>query len=220
MITVAEEVRRIIETSPFLEEGLARGIINTSALARELQPEIEDSLMKSVSASAIMMALKRLSQKIERSRRFDVQRRFLEDVGDLTVRSNLVGYTYLRSATMFEHQKQLLDSLRNHADRFLTFTHAVSETTILVSARLDETVEEIFETETLVKKMTELSAVIIKFGGDAVSTPGVHYPIFRQLAWKNINVVEVVSTQQELILIIEKRQVDQAFSTLMNFLTP
>ena len=219
MITVAEEVKRIIRQSPFLEEGLSRGLINYSALAREIQDDLQAALMKPVSTSAILMALKRLANKLEPSFRSRIQRKFLEEMGDLTVRSNLIGFTYFRSATIIENHKRLLDELQDQGDRFLTFTHAVTETTILVSARLEKTVERIFETERLFKKMTGLSAVIIKFLPGAVSTPGIHYRIFRQLAWQNINVVEVVSTHQELILILEKAQVDRAFSVLMGFVS-
>ena len=39
MKTISEEIRALIAESPFLEEGLARGIINCSALAREMQPK-------------------------------------------------------------------------------------------------------------------------------------------------------------------------------------
>ena len=41
MRTISEEIQALIAESSFLEEGLARGIINCSALAREMQPRIE-----------------------------------------------------------------------------------------------------------------------------------------------------------------------------------
>lgn len=41
MISTSEVVQSIIQKSPLLEDGLARGIINYSALARDLRPQIE-----------------------------------------------------------------------------------------------------------------------------------------------------------------------------------
>ncbi len=40
----------------------------------------------------------------------------------------------------------------------------------------------------------------------------------KQLAWNNINVVEVVSTYTEFTIILQKKQVDVSFSILMKFL--
>ncbi|MDJ0841277.1 MAG: aspartate kinase [Acidobacteriota bacterium] len=219
MITIAQEVKRIVRESPFLEEGLSRGIINYSALAREIKRELETGLMKPVSTGAVLMALKRLAKKLEPTFPSQIQRKVLQEMGDLTVRANLIGLTYANSTTIFESQRQLLEELYDQGDRFLTFTHAISETTLLLSARLESIVERVFASEQLIKKMAGLSAVMIKFSAGAVSMPGIHYRIFRQLAWRNINVIEVVSTHQELILILDKANVDLAFSTLMGFMS-
>lgn len=63
MITIPEVVAELVSKKPFLEEGLSRGLINLSALARELQPQIEKRLYKNVQTGAIVMALKRIAAK-------------------------------------------------------------------------------------------------------------------------------------------------------------
>ncbi len=57
MVTVSHLVEKIVKRKPFLEEALARGILNYVALAETLQPEIEKELKTKVKTSAIMMAL-------------------------------------------------------------------------------------------------------------------------------------------------------------------
>lgn len=218
MQTVADEIERIVMAYPFLEEGLSRGIINCSALAREIQPQVEKALFKDVSESAILMALKRLSARMAgRSMGFEA---VLQELGDLTVRSNLTEFTFLRSDSIMEKQKKLLNRIEDTAQPFITFTQGVFEITIIVSAGLGEIVEETFFEEKLLSRLDDLSAIIIKLPAQTVSTPGVHYAILKQLAWQNINVVEVVSTYTEFTVVLDKRQVDLAFSVLMKFLSP
>jgi hypothetical protein len=217
MQTVADEIERIVMTHPFLEEGLSRGLINCSALARAIQPQVEQALFKDVSESAILMALKRLSAKMSgRGIRFET---VLKEMGDLTVRSNLAEFTYLRSLTIMEKQKILLNRIADPSQAFLTFTQGVFETTLIVSAGLADLVEEVFFEEKPLSRLDDLSAIVIKLPAASVSTPGVHYAILKQLAWKNINVVEVVSTYTELTVVLDKDQVDLAFSVLMKFLS-
>ena len=41
MITIAQLVDKIISQRPFLEEVMSEGLVNLSAMARKIQPEIE-----------------------------------------------------------------------------------------------------------------------------------------------------------------------------------
>jgi len=218
MITVAEVVARLVKSSPFLEEGFSRGIVNYSALARELRPQVEEALLKEVSEAAILMALKRLAEKIDHKRQICEQ--VMSEIGELTVRSHLFGYTFQKSDSIVEKQKQLLDAARSRNDPFVTFTQGVFETAIIVGAQLQPTVEEIFCNEKLIARLKDLSAIIIRFPREAVTTPGIHYPILTQLAWRNINVIELISTYTELTIILDRKQVDLAFSILMNTFSP
>ncbi|MFH2000327.1 MAG: aspartate kinase [Planctomycetota bacterium] len=217
MKTVAQAIEQFVASSPFLEEGLSRGLINCSALAREMQPRLQETLLKDVSESAILMAIKRLSLTIQG--RGSIRDAVLRKMGDLTVRSSLSEYTFLKSDTIMEKQKLLLQALDERSDQFVTFTRGVFEITIIVSSSLADSVEAIFNAEKRISRLHDLSAIIIKLPEQTVSTPGVHYTILKQLAWNNINVVEVVSTYTEFTVILHKNQVDFAFSVLMELLS-
>jgi aspartokinase len=213
---VSEIIKKIVISSPFLEEGLSRGIINLSALAREIQPRIEKELIKPVSESAILMALKRYSAKMRKSS--GVQEKVLKNISDLTIRSNLHEYTYASSESILEKQKKLLHEIDNRRDKFVTFTQGLFEFSMIVNANLEKTVERIFSKEKMLLKLTDLCALILKLPPAVVHTPGIHYTILKQLAWENINVIEEISTFTEFTLILEKHQIDHAFTVLKRFL--
>lgn len=217
MITAAEEIRRIVLASPFLEEGLSRGVMNYSALAREIRPQVAATLHRDVSESAILMALRRLS--CELGTRSIAQERILRESGDLTVRSHLSEFTFRRSESILDPLTRLLDEVRESRDLFLTFTQGVFETTVIASAGLEPTIREIFRDEATVSHLTDLSALVVKLPEQAVSMPGIHYPILRQLAWKGVSIIEILSTYTELTIVLEHAQVERAFATLLGFLS-
>ena len=64
MKTITSCVQEIISSRPFLEEALARELINFSALAKDLNPTISEMLRKPVKDGAIMMALRRYDSPI------------------------------------------------------------------------------------------------------------------------------------------------------------
>lgn len=217
MITINELLEQIILRTPFLEEGLSQGIINLSALSRKIRPQIEKELLKPVSESAILMALKRLLPDIiTKSETMDINLK----AGDITVRSGLTEFTYLKSATLIENKMQLLDEIKSSGDFFVTITQGIHETTMIVNSSLEKRLEEIFRGETLVKKIDDLAAITIRLAGEMVYLPGVHYNILKQLAWHNINIIEVVSTYTEFNIILQKKEVDTSFSILLKYLSP
>jgi aspartokinase len=115
---------------------------------------------------------------------------------------------------------RLLDEIKSSGDFFVTITQGVHETTTIVNSSLKKRLEEIFRGETLVKKIDDLAAITIRLTGEMVYLPGVHYNILKQLAWHNINVIEVVSTYTEFNIILQKKEVDTSFSILLKYLSP
>lgn len=217
MITVSEEIKKFLLNSPLLEEGISQGIINLSALARKIKPQLEAALMKPVSESAILMALKRLSTKLIHKPVEYLE--LFENKGDLTVRSNLSEFTFLRSDTIYEKQKEFLLDIEDRRDNFITFTQGVYEITIIINSNLEQKIKEIFKDEKIVSHLTDLSSITIRLSPQTVHTPGAYYSLLKQLAWYNINMVEVVSTLTEFTIILKKDQVDLSFSILLKFLS-
>lgn len=215
MITVAEILNTIVRETPFLEEGLADGIINLSALARKVRPQVEAGLMKSVSESAILMALKRMTPKVKK--KIKLYKNAAYQIGDLTVRSDLSEFTFLRSDTLLEKQKKLLHSIKDKINHFVTFTQGVYEITTIVNSSLESVVEKVFAGEKIVTRMNDLAAITIRLSPQTILTSGVYYSILKQLAFQDVNVVEVVSTYTEFTIILKKEKVDVSFSILMKF---
>ncbi len=211
MITIPEIVGQIVATSPFLEEALARRIVNHSSLARSIRPEIEKRLMKNVQTGAIVMAIRRLSRSLKPS---DSLSNILHSNPDIIVRSNLIEYVVDNGSFSVGKYKRLLKLVEREHTNFMTITEGIFETIIIASKIFYKDILLILDAGNKVKELSDLSSVTIRLPQTNVYTPGLYYLFLKSLAWENINVIEVVSTYSEFTIILQNKEVDRAFSVL------
>lgn len=213
MKTIAACVEELLISQPFLEEALFRNIINFSALAEELQQPVGDMLRKPVKTGAIMMALRRYSPPahLRKSRQLQA---VLKDLGDITVRSNLVDYTYQNSDTLIESHARVLDNFNPKA--FYGFSRGIYESNIVVSKTEEAQVLAGFKNETQIGYQDQLSAISIRLPENNSKISGLYYQIFKRFAWEGISLYEVISTTNEFTVLVEQHLVDQAFSAIKN----
>ncbi len=214
MLTIPNAVEEVIKKKPFLEGALVEGLINLSALARQLKPEIEKKVGKEVNDSAVIMALNRLVPRLELMSAMKFKK-VVENIGDIIVRSNLADYAFVNSPTLYEKQAQLLGRVRSMKDVFCTFSQGIYETTLVVSSSMTGMVDEIFAEETNIAKTVDLSSITVKLPVENTICPGVYDYIFKELAWDNINITEVISTTNEFTVVISDNDIHRAFTILM-----
>ncbi|MCP4895683.1 MAG: hypothetical protein GY906_01810 [bacterium] len=211
MRSISDVLHDVVLESPLLEEGMAEGIVNLSALARKLKPLVEGELLRDVSEAAIVMALRRMAPEFEASTRTPAGR----FISDLTVRSGLSEFTYQRSQTVIECQAKLLAEAGKQPNRFVTIAQGAIEVTAIFDEVLAPDVERIFVGERCLAQLSDLAAISVRLTTETVQSPGVYYTILKQLALHGINTVEVVSTYTELTIILEHDLIDRAFSILL-----
>jgi len=214
MQTIPNTVEEVIKKKPFLESALVEGLVNLSALARQLKPEIEKKIGKEVNDSAVIMALNRLVPRLELMSTMKFKK-VVENMGDIIVRSNLADFAFVNSSTLYEKQALLLDRVRSMKDVFCTFSQGIYETTLVVSSAIAPMVEEIFAVETNIAKTSNLSSITVKLPAENTICPGVYYYIFKELAWDNINITEVISTTNEFTVVVSDNDIHRAFTILM-----
>lgn len=212
MITVPEIVEDIIRKSPSLDQALYQGIINLSALARVIKPEVEKGVMKEVQLGAVIMSLNRLSKKTQR--KLKRQQKIFSSAPDIMVRSNLFEITLGNSDFLIQKQKKLLDRINMRQNYFLTFTQGIFQTTIIASNELKDKILAIFKGEKIISQLDNLSSINVQLPKGTEFIPGAYNFILKSLAWEGINVIEVVSTLNEFTIVLEDKNIELAFSNL------
>ena len=213
MKTVTNCVEDILITQPYLEEALSRGIINFSALAEELVEPISTMLKKPVKSGAIMMALRRYNSPIVPGHSLKMKR-IIQNLGDITVRSNLTDFTVKNSHTLIQNHSKILEKVKGESKLFYTFTRGIHESNIIISSSLKPFILDCFKNETFIAIQDNLSAISINLPEDNSKIAGLYYHFFKRLAWEGIVLYEVVSTTNEFTILVEEDFVDKAFSAI------
>ena len=109
MTSIPNIVEEIIKKKPFLEDALVNGLVNLSALARHLKPEIEKHIDKPVNDSAIIMALNRLIPRIKLVSTMKF-RNIVNNIGDIIGRLCICEFIYtVRSSGQIARQGTLYE---------------------------------------------------------------------------------------------------------------
>lgn len=214
MLTIGKITEEIINRSPFLRESLTDNLINVSALARKIRPEIEEEMGREVKEGAVIMAIKRMEPGYYHRINLKIKN-FMGTLGDFLVRSDLEDFTFANSDTFNGKQAEVMKAFSSQHDTFYTVSRGVSETTIITSKTLRDKIKSIFESEKLKSHTVDLASVTIKLPSVNTEISGIYYFILKHLAWEGINIVEVVSTANEFSVIVKSDDIDQAFSVLM-----
>jgi len=211
MITVSQAAEKIVKRSRYLTEAMSKGIINTSALARYIKPELEQMIQKKVSNAALIMALNRMSSTVTKPPIFKT---VFKTPPDMIFRSNLIEITVANSPTLIEKFPKLLKLSDNNAKYFFTLTKGNFETTIIASLDLESEIEKLLQGESMLSHFTNLSSITIRLPKQAIETPAIFYFFLKSLAWEEVNIIEIVSAYLELTIILEEKEVNKAFAIL------
>jgi len=179
MKTISSVVEHYIKTKPFLLSALSQGIINLTSLSRNMMPELEQELGKDVKQGAVVMALKRLSEELD----FWVNHKILKvlkNIGEITVRSSLIDFTFAVSETILDKQAALIYEINKETGIFYTSSRGVNETNIVVSESVGHLVDKHFTGEKLIQKLDNLASITVKLPKENISIPGIYYFIFQR----------------------------------------
>ncbi len=200
-MSVSKIVKKLTDEQPFLLEALNRGIIHFGNLAVELKPKIESAMEKEVTESAIIMALRRYADDIRK--KIDRQQKERLDC-EITMKTNICDFNVVKTSTLLHRLKSFYSIVDLDRGDFLNITIGNHEISIAISQKHHEGISKYLADERVLNRQLDLVALTIVFGGDFFHTPGITYQVMQALAWKNINLLEIISTHTELTVVIKK----------------
>lgn len=212
--SVASSVKQIIDMSPFVSELLVLDVISYSNLAKFIQPKVEEKLGKKAKNAAIVMAIRRYTEDLKIEKTAMTQEKLQYEI---SMKTNIYDVNLVRNNTFMPKLDYLYKTVDLNKGDFLNLTIGTHEISLAISDKYKEIVDDLIKTETVLNKFNDLVALSIQFNGNFLKTPGILYLATRKLAWENINLIEIVSTMNDLTFIIERQDSMRAFSVLQSF---
>jgi len=206
MITTAQKVEELVNQSPYMREAITDDLINLSALARKLKPQIEDELLKDVSEGAVFIALQRYASKLKPYYQVNPA----DYLANLSLRSELFELTVKNSPTLLDKLTKLSKSIEDKHAPLFVFTQGQYETTIITSKNIEPDLKAVLKDEEITNAIPDLTGITLQRTHGQIETTGVLQFPLRVLAWEGISVIEIITTLNEIMIIVRDFEVDRA----------
>ena len=209
MITIAQITEDILLQDDLALAAARKGILNLSSYARSIQPQIRATLLKDVQEGSIITALSRLVAELDTD-----QPEITDVIQSLAVQSNLEGITYERSADVTSKIRKVYHQINADDHTFLTVTQGINEITIVAESQVAQVFRSELDGAHKIYDKANLVGITAKFKVGYLEIPNLIHTLTRRLAYKEVNIIEVVSTATELTYIIDRKDLEVALSQL------
>ena len=212
MITVSAVVLQILQQDDVAREAALAGVLNLSAYAEKIKPEVEEKSVKEVSKGTIVVNLSRITKgKLANLPLFkpDVK------IHNLDIRSPLYILIYDKTSDIQRRVATLNPFLVSPTDIF-SVTEGSAELVLSCSEKSRDFIKK--HIGILPKKEFENAvAVTLQFSEEQANTPNVLHTLFSALTYKRINLIYVVSGYTEITFLVNKKDVDETTKILDQF---
>lgn len=210
MITIAQAVEEVFGHDDVALAAARNGWLNFSSYARSIRTQVEAAGLKDVQEGSIVTALSRCAGRLLERHEVDLA----GVIQSLAIHANLEGLTYERSERVSQKIREIYPQLPVASKAFLTVTQGINEITIVAGSAAAETFRAYLHGSHKVYDKPNLVGITVKFTLRDLETPNVIFALTRRLAFRNINIIEVVSTATELTYVVEKKDLAVALEQL------
>lgn len=210
MITVTSALEELLEKTSSIPFGIPVDLLNVSALARILRPQVEEMLQKPVKHGTLVVCLTRV---LERSKAGNNTPPRIE-LENFSVQSGLMAITYSKTPETLKALERIYQDAEFSQASFFAFTHGIGEVTIVAQKRLTAKIHAAFEGTHPKLTIERVGSLSVQFSDKYIKVPNVIFAILQPLASKQLNIVEVASTLTELTVILDENDLDLALQLL------
>jgi len=205
-------VQYLIENDPPIQDALARGYGNYSAIARILKPKVEEIRGKKVSITGLITAVKRARvfytpkteyQKILAGSRISLR----TDVAKISI----------------EKTRRTLEKARlisaDFPEAFFQVLEGATTLTLITDEAIFDEVRAIFKEEEILGEKRNLAALIVQSPREIVDTPGCIVAFYNPISRAHINIEETASCFTETVIVLRMEDAAKAFSILADLIS-
>ncbi len=214
MLKIKDSIKELIENNSFFNFGIYYKLLNLTKVAKFIKPHIEAKTKKRVTENAILMSLSRIQSETKRKIKDSEFK-----IENMIIHSDLCTMTFYNTKDTHQKINRLYAGVLNEKG-FMTITEGSNEITIIFENRfLSKIKSELHEKPKYSKE--KISSICIKFNEKYMKIPGLLYLILQQIALQNLNIIELNSTETEIILYLETKDIKYAFDIIYNkFINP
>lgn len=206
--TIAAHVREIVDQSEIALDALRDGILNLSAYAKKILPEISRRSKRQISHGSIVVALCRYEMEVKK--KSPIYPRI--SIESISTRTALSEITFIKSSSNSTRLRSLQENPKLAAGDVFTIVSGIREISLIVPSTLAGEVLKVFKAELPILTLDKLASITLRFPAKYLHKPNTTFALLRPLALHRINIIEVVSTYTEFTIILSEKDLNLAFA--------
>ncbi len=211
MVTVSHVVTKLVNEKIYLHEAISKKIASYGSVAKQLKPEIEKELGKEVKHSAIVTALRRYSEKINKTFK---EVKFDTKYSEVNLKTNIIDINVVKTQALFDKLKRFYEVVDFERGDILHVIYGRTHVAIITNERYKKKILNLLQYQKIKKVEENLVALSFTVGRKRIDLPGVLFQVTRNLAWENINIIEIISVDVEVTFIVDKKDAVKGYNAL------
>lgn len=217
--STSELVKEEINSSIYLKETLKKGLINYSALTRELLPKIKEKNRKANFAS-VLIAIQRYYDEIDKDNT-EFEKFVKENLPncELIIKNKILTLSYNRTKRVMALINEISREIRWDLGDMMFFIQGTGEITIILDKKNEKKFDRI--KNDLVEKKDNVAVLSLR-EPDALTyskeVPGFLALLTQTLADNNINIYELATTYKQTMFIVHEKNITKAYDALQKLI--
>jgi uncharacterized metal-binding protein len=212
--SVSEIVREEIDCTPFLRTALEMNLLNYSALARFLTTKIQEKYGRRVNKESIVVAAIRYQKEMVKIKLSERLKRGISEC-NLSMRSDIIDLTLHKTYQIQEIVNDFSKKIDWKKGGIMFVVQGRAEVEIILDKISYNEIKEALPEETIINEVHGLSTISIhQPNSELTFVPGFYAILLNNLAMNDINILEIMSTLTEMIIVVSQKQASKSFEIL------
>ncbi len=205
--TASDWVREAIEHDGAVRQGLARGLVNVRALAREIRARTSEE----ISYDALLGAIRRYPLERSMDRRRAARRAILK----LSLRNRVAILSFRNRPDLRPVIARFVGETSQAREEMLRVATSPEMVSITFDERRMKELEARIPRSDVLRKWTELAEIKIEAMTEVEGAPGILSTITSELATNEVNIVQLSTVGPGyIILLVRERDATRAYEAL------
>lgn len=211
----AEFVREEIEKDIFLSNLLSKGLINNSALARELLVSVKKKNPKATLES-VTISIQRYAQGLKKG---EVEKALSEQIANsqVSLKNDIVHATFYRNNIVSNSINEIAKNIRWDLDEILFINQGSGEITIVFDKKNKSLFKNILSKAVEVRENSAIISIKETNQKDmtpSIEVPGLYAYFITQVSTNGINILDIISTKSQITLVINENDLTKSYETI------
>lgn len=208
-MNITKVTEKYINEHPSIKDCVRKGLINYSALTRQIGKDINLELKKNF--DAILIACRRYFEKVKKEKVLEDKIINILKQSKLEVKNKIV-VVLVEKDVYYGHLLELQKEVKKRAELFHIIEGSNTMTVITSNEFLDN-IKKLLKNK-IIKITENLAEVTLKSSEDMEQTPGVIAYLTTLLAENGINIIETMSTWTDTLFVIDEKDISKVMGVL------